>query len=85
MLLDKKSKSFKEDVVFFEEILFFEFREGDVFLEQIFFKIEVVKLEVRNLKNRVDKVMIENLSRFFLDDIVVMFGLVVDVVIVLEQ
>lgn len=51
-----------------------EFREGDALLEQILLKIEAAKLEVRNLKNRVDKVMNENPSRFSLDDTVIMHG-----------
>ncbi|KAG2291203.1 hypothetical protein Bca52824_037872 [Brassica carinata] len=77
--LDKKSKSSKEDAVFSEETPPLEFKEGDAFLEQILLKIEAAKLEVRNLKNRVDKVMNENPSRFSLDDTVVMLGSAADV------
>ncbi|CDY44039.1 hypothetical protein BRARA_H01721 [Brassica rapa] len=83
--LDKKSKSSKEDAVFSEETPPLEFREGDAFLEQILLKIEAAKLEVRNLKNRVDKVMTENPSRFSLDDTVVMLGSAADVVTASEQ
>lgn len=72
--LDKKTKSSKEDAVFSEDTPPLEFREGDAFLEQILLKIEAAKLEVRNLKNRVDKVMNENPSRFSLDDTVIMLG-----------
>ncbi|ESQ53342.1 hypothetical protein EUTSA_v10025086mg [Eutrema salsugineum] len=62
--LDKKNKSSKEEAVFCEEIPPLEFREGDAFLEQILLKIEAAKLEANNLKNRVDKVVNENPSRF---------------------
>lgn len=79
MSSDKKSKSSKEDAVFSEETPPLEFKEGDAFLEQILLKIEAAKLEVRNLKNRVDKVMNENPSRFSLDDTVVMLGSAADV------
>ncbi|CAH8317463.1 unnamed protein product [Eruca vesicaria subsp. sativa] len=72
--LDKKNKSSKEDAVFSEETPPLEFREGDAFLEQILLKIEAAKLEVHNLKNRVDKVMNENPSRFSVDDTVIMLG-----------
>ncbi|KAF8117727.1 hypothetical protein N665_0008s0080 [Sinapis alba] len=72
--LDKKNKSSKEDAVFSEDTPPLEFREGDAFLEQILLKIEAAKLEVHNLKNRVDKVMNENPSRFSLDDTVIMLG-----------
>lgn len=74
MSSDKKTKSSKEDAVFSEDTPPLEFREGDAFLEQILLKIEAAKLEVRNLKNRVDKVMNENPSRFSLDDTVIMLG-----------
>ncbi|KAJ0233461.1 Uncharacterized protein HA466_0281100 [Hirschfeldia incana] len=82
--LDKKSKSSKEDAVFSEDTPPLEFREGDAFLEQILLKIEAAKLEVRNLKNRVDKVMNENPNRFSLDDTVIMVGSA-DVATVSEQ
>lgn len=72
--LDKKNKISKEDAVFSEDTPPLEFREGDALLEQILLKIEAAKLEVRNLKNRVDKVMNENPSRFSLDDTVIMHG-----------
>uniref|UniRef100_A0A1J3CFI0 Uncharacterized protein n=1 Tax=Noccaea caerulescens TaxID=107243 RepID=A0A1J3CFI0_NOCCA len=62
--LDKKNKSSKEETVFCEETPPLEFREGDAYLEQILLKIEAAKLEARNLKNRVDKVVNENPSKF---------------------
>ncbi|CAH2076234.1 unnamed protein product [Thlaspi arvense] len=62
--LDKKNKNSKEEAVFCEEAPPLELREGDACLEQILLKIEAAKLEVRNLKNRVDKVVNENPNRF---------------------
>jgi hypothetical protein len=62
--LDKKNKSSKEETIFSEETPPLEYREGDAYLEQILLKIEAAKLEARNLKNRVDKVVNENPSKF---------------------
>ena len=67
-LSDKKNKNSKEEeAVFFEETLLLEFGEGDAFLEQMLLKIEAVKVEALNLKNRVDKVVNENPCRFSLE------------------
>ncbi|CAN6984362.1 unnamed protein product [Brassica rapa subsp. trilocularis] len=67
-LSDKKNKNSKEEeAVFCEETLLLEFGEGDAFLEQILLKIEAVKVEALNLKNRVDKVVNENPCRFSLE------------------
>ncbi|CAN8328323.1 unnamed protein product [Cochlearia groenlandica] len=62
--LDKKNKSSKEETVFCEETPPLEFKEGDAYLEEILLKIEAAKLEARNLKRRVDKVIDENPYRF---------------------
>ncbi|WZZ23577.1 hypothetical protein YC2023_006978 [Brassica napus] len=67
-LSDKKNKNSKEEeAVFSEETLLLEFGEGDAFLEQMLLKIEAVKVEALNLKNRVDKVVNENPCRFSLE------------------
>ncbi|KAF8070829.1 hypothetical protein N665_1130s0006 [Sinapis alba] len=63
-LNDKKKKNSKEEEVFYEEIPTL---EGDAFLEQLLLKIEAAKIKARNLKNRVDKVVNENPSRFSLE------------------
>ncbi|XP_010432061.1 PREDICTED: uncharacterized protein LOC104716382 [Camelina sativa] len=62
--IDKRSKSAKDETLFSEETPPLEFREGDAYLEQILLKIEAAKSEARNLKNRVDKVVSENPTRF---------------------
>ncbi|KAK7822898.1 hypothetical protein CFP56_036012 [Quercus suber] len=43
---------------------FFEFRDGDNFLEQVLWKIELVHSRVHKLKNQIDVVMSKNAARF---------------------
>ncbi|VVB09914.1 unnamed protein product [Arabis nemorensis] len=64
--LDKRNKITKDETGFCDETPPLEFKEGDAFLENILLKIEAAKLEARNLKKRVDKVVNENPSRFSL-------------------
>ncbi|XP_010446660.1 PREDICTED: uncharacterized protein LOC104729424 [Camelina sativa] len=71
---DKRSKSAKDETLFSEETPPLEFREGDAYLEQILLKIEAAKSEARNLKNRVDKVVSENPSRFSPANTVTLLG-----------
>ena len=43
---------------------FFEFRDGDNFLEQVLWKIELVHSRVHKLKSQIDVVMSKNAARF---------------------